>query len=99
MESKLLLFLNLALCLFGTWVCICRIGAMTGASTKRTIRIQYVMWLTLLLMSGLSFLWGHRVTKVEIVFAMGVVSHLLIGFSVWRHGPPAYASKAHRVHS
>lgn len=99
MESKLLLLLNLVLCLFGAWVCICRIGAMTGSTTKRTIRIQYVMWLSLLLMSGLSFLFGHHVTKVEIVFAVCVVSHLLIGFPVWRHGPPAYASKANRVHT
>lgn len=96
MESKLLLLLNFALCAFGGWVCICRIGAMTGHATKLTIRSQYVMWLALLIMSGLSFLWGHKVTKVEIIFGMAVLCHLLIGFSVWRHGPPAYTAKPAR---
>ncbi len=99
MESKLLLLLNGALCLFGAWVCICRFGAMTGSHTKLTIRIQYVMWFALLLMSAFSFLWGHKVTKVEIIFGIAVLSHLLIGFAVWRHGPPAYTHKPGQVRS
>jgi hypothetical protein len=95
MENELLALLNFLICLAGGWVCLCRLGAMQGGKTKLTIRWQYTMWFSLLTCSGFSFAFGHATTFMEVLLAAGIVSHLLIGFSVWRHGPPAYAARPH----
>lgn len=84
---------NLAICGAAMFVCICRMGAMQGSKTKKTIRYQYTMWLVTMFVSGFSFaLFGERATPMQTLLSLAVLTHLLIGFKVWRHGPPPYTS-------
>lgn len=88
------IIVNLLICLSAMFVCICRMGAMQGSRTKSTIRYQYNIWFVVMFCSGFSWaLFGEEATVMQTILSAAVLSHLLIGFRVWRHGPPAYTAK------
>jgi len=89
-----MIMMNLAICLSAMFVCMCRMGAMQGSKTKSTIRYQYNLWFVVMFCSGFSWaLFGEEPTWMQIILSAAVLSHLLIGFKVWRHGPPAYTER------
>ena len=89
-----LIMTNLLICLAAMIVCVCRMGAMQGSKTKTTIRYQYNIWFVVMFCSGFSWaLFSQPATAMQTVLSAAVLSHLLIGFKVWRHGPPAYTER------
>lgn len=87
------IMVNLIICLAAMFVCMCRMGAMQGSKTKKTIRYQYNVWFVIMFCSGFSFIAGEPATAMQTLLSLAVLSHLLIGFNVWRHGPPAYTEQ------
>ncbi len=79
--------MNLIVCGFGVWVCICRAAKMNNESGL-SIRWQYVLWSTLLLSSGASApLFGLECGLMQAVLSAGIVINLCAGFFHWRvHG-------------
>lgn len=87
--------LNLIICLAATFICVCRMGAMQGSKTKKTIRYQYLMWFVVMFCSGFSYaLFGIRPSPMQTLLGFAVLCHLVIGFKVWKHGPPEYTKTA-----
>lgn len=88
-----LIVLNLLICSFGGYLCICRLRVI-GPQTKTPIRVRYVMWFTLFAASGISWLFGIPATLGQIVMALGVIADLALGFNAWKNGQPGYARQA-----
>lgn len=84
-----LIALNLLICLFGGYLCICRLRVI-GPDTKTPIRVRYVMWFTLFAASGLSWLFDYPASLGQIVMALGVIADLALGFNAWKKGAPTY---------
>lgn len=95
MKSEFLVLANLLLCLFGGWVCLCRMTKMRGSTTKMIIRLQYAIWTAVFCASGISFLFGEPATWVQLLLGAGIVGHLALGVTVWRFGAPAYTMRHH----
>ena len=90
MDAEQLLILgNLLTCLFGAWLCICRMSMM-DSRTKRSIRAQYTMWFCLFATSGISWTYDEPATLVQLLMGAAVVAHLLLGIGAWRYGAPTY---------
>lgn len=93
-SDKIIVVLNLAMCFFGAWVCICRMGMMTGRNTKKTIRAQYAMLFVAFVTSGGSYwLFGEPANEAQILMGILVLGHLLLGWGAWRHGAPLYTMR------
>lgn len=93
-SDKLVVLLNLAMCFFGAWVCICRMGMMTGRNTKKAVRIQYAMLFLAFVISGGSYwLFSGSPTEAQIIMGMLILGHLLLGWGAWRNGAPLYTMR------
>lgn len=93
-SDKLMVLVNLALCLGGGFVCVCRMGMMTGQGTKWVIRLEYQVLCMLFVLSGGSYwLWQEVPTWAQLAFGVGVLVKLVLGWPAWRYGPPAYTFK------
>lgn len=91
MGSELLLILaNLGICLFGGYVCICRMGKMTGSETKPVIRAQYVLWMSLFVLSGISWTYESPANMAQLLVSSGMVGILALGVGAWRFGTPPH---------
>lgn len=86
------ILINLALCIAGGWTCICRMKLM-GSQTKKQIRAQYVIWFVLFFVSGCSWTFGEPATPTQLLLGLGIITHITLGFSVWKNGAPAYATE------
>ena len=89
MESNLWA-MNLLVCLFGGYICICRMGKMSAKETKPVIRAQYTLWMALFVASGLSWLYGYPATPPQTLLSAGIVLWLALGVSAWRFGTPPH---------
>lgn len=87
--DQLLILANLSICLFGAWMCMCRMAFM-DSRTKRTIRVQYAVWFCLFASSALSWTYDDPPTITQLFMGAAVVIHLLLGVGAWRHGAPTY---------
>ncbi len=88
-----LIVLNLLICSFGGYLCICRLRVI-DSKTKTPIRVRYVMWFTLFAASGISWLFDIPASLGQIVMALGVIADLGLGFNAWRRGAPNYTRVA-----
>lgn len=94
MEHNTALILgNLATCLFGGWVCICRMGMMSGPTTKPAVRLQYIMLFLLFVVSGISWLFGDPATWTQWTMGAIVIAHLVTGWGAWKYGAPYYTRR------
>lgn len=96
-SDKVLITLNLLLCMGGAFVCICRMGMMSGRHTKKVVRGQYVSLFMGFLVSGGSYwLFEAPANFAQIMFGAAVVSFLLLGWGVWKDGAPLYTMRGNR---
>ena len=84
--------INFLVSIVGAIICICRMGLMRGKYTKLPIRAQYIIWLTLLIISSISFLYGESATLTQLAFSSGILAYLIIGYPMWKNGPPYYSN-------
>lgn len=97
MESEYTLsLLNLFVCMFGGYVCICRMAKMSASETKLIIRWQYMLWFGLFSASGISWTYDQPATWIQLLMSGSIVTHLLLGLAAWRHGAPAYTMVGHQ---
>lgn len=87
--------LNLLVCLFGGYVCICRMAKMSARATKLTIRWQYMLWFGLFSASGISWTYDEPANFIQLLMSVSIVTHLLLGVAAWRNGAPAYTMVWH----
>ncbi len=95
-SDKLLVLVNLAVCVFGGWVCICRMGLMQGSKTKKVVRAQYILLFTSMVVSGISWVYGSIPTVAQLFLSAVIVLHLALGWGAWRHGPPQWVYRESR---
>ena len=92
-SEQMLIAINLAVCLCGMWLCICRATKMKS-HTKLAIYVPYVIWFTLFFLSAFSHgFFGQPATLMQVFFGIGVIIHIAAGFQAWRHGAPAYSQE------
>lgn len=83
---------NFVLCLFGGWICVCRMDKMTAA-TKPAIKFQYELLFTVFVASGISWTYSEPATFGQLLMTAAVVAQLALGFRAWRSGPPDYTAR------
>lgn len=91
-SAEIAVVMNLFICLIGGWVCVCRMAKMS-MGTKRTIRTQYMLWFSLFVASAISWTYDEPANLTQIAMGLVVLTHLVLGASAWRLGPPAYARR------
>lgn len=86
-----LIIINLLVCTFAAYVCICRMRHMSASSTKLELRAQYAVWFVILTVSGWGFmLFDEPVNTVQLTMSIAILGHLLLGAPIWRGGLPHY---------
>ena len=81
--------INLAVCIVGFLMCVCRNGMMTNR-TKPVIRAQYSIWVGYFVASAISFTFDEPPSLTQVLMSTAVAMHLLLGFEAWRGGAPQY---------
>lgn len=86
-------YLNSFLCLAGIVMCTCRLGSkMSKQTTKGVIRLQYVMWLGMLML----LLLERPIDGRHIIMSGVIVAYLLLTLPAWKNGPPQHALKGNQ---
>lgn len=94
-KSELLMIgANIFLCVTGMWMCLCRMKDMSKSSTKLTIRVQYAIWFGYFTASLIGGTWIEPATTTHVLMTGAVVAQFLLGFRVWRYGPPEYTRRS-----
>jgi len=88
--ESLIIVTNLAICLVGLSVCVCRMAQMTQHETKLVIRVQYAIWTGFFVSSAISFTYDAPTTITQTFLSLAVVVHLMLGYNAWRVGAPSY---------
>lgn len=93
-NDEMLIFLNLLICSSAGWLCICRFTKMSHRTTKFLMRVQYVVWFTVLFASGWSRQLFDAVPNIpQIVMGVAIFGYLLMGAPAWKRGLPEYARR------
>lgn len=93
MSEAVLVALNAVACLAGMWVCLCRMGQMSGSLTKLSIRIQYAITFSIFAASAISWTYHDPASLTQFAMTTALLAHLLIGTGAWRYGPPIYTMR------
>jgi len=91
MGNELMLILaNLGACLFGIYICLCRMAKMSASETKPIIRAQYTVWVMVFSASGISWIYGYPATPIQILMAAGILAFFALSVGAWRFGAPPH---------
>lgn len=93
MNEAVLVALNFVSCLAGAWVCLCRMGQMSGSATKLSIRVQYAITFAIFAASAISWTYNDPASVTQFAMTTAMLAHLLIGTEAWRYGPPDYTMR------
>jgi hypothetical protein len=92
-SDKVLVIVNLAICLFGGFVCVCRMGLMRGPLTKPEVRAQYILWFVMFVVSGLSWTFDQAASIAQILMSGLVLVSILTKWKEWRYGAPPHTQR------
>lgn len=73
----ILIALNLAVCLGGAYLCICRMTHMSKADTPLPVRQFYTLFFMLFIASGISFLWEIDATILQLAQSGAILVYLI----------------------
>lgn len=95
-DARLLTALfNLALTTATGWACVCRIGVMSGVTTRPLTRAAYALMLAASFLGGFSpVLLREWPGWSDIIVNAAVLVLMLSTLRVWRKGVPDYARSA-----
>ena len=92
--NETMTIVNFLLCLFGGFLCVCRMDMMTEEDAKTTIRWQYTIYLGIFVASAIGWAdTGVPPQWPQVVMTGGLAFNLLLGFDAWKNGLPYYAMK------
>ena len=95
-SEAIITVVNLAVCMVGFLMCICRNGLMSH-HTKGVIRAQYAIWVSYFVASGISFTFDVPASVIQLGMSTAVVVHLLLGFEAWKSGAPKYTVRERKI--
>jgi hypothetical protein len=90
-ERSALILANIFICAVGLVICACRLGHMSERTTKIEIRLSYVIWVSTLVASSLSWTYGEYPSIAQVSMSLAIVAHLAMGIGAWRNGAPDYS--------
>lgn len=93
--DQILIAINYAICLGGSYLCACRLAQMRAAPVKIPIRLIYILWLAGFTASALSWTTHGAPTTAQVYLGAVALAGLVLGVGAWMHGVPAYAIAHH----